>query len=49
MKQQNKLQKMKSGQFFLTIPVSICRMKGWEKGDLITIGEDGKGNLTLSK
>jgi len=45
---KRKLQKSKTGQFFLSIPNQICRLKGWDKGDEIVIGED-KGNVVLRK
>ena len=45
---KRKLQKSKTGQFFLSIPNQICRLKGWDKGDEIVIGED-KSNVVLRK
>ena len=44
-----KLQKMNNRQFFVTLPNSIVRAKGWEKGDRIDFVIDNKGNLVLIK
>ncbi len=44
-----KLQKMNDKQFFVTLPNSIVRAKGWSKGDSITVEIDSKGNIVLKK
>lgn len=44
-----KLQLMNGKQFFITLPNSIVRLKGWVKGDDLEFKEDGKGNLILKK
>jgi hypothetical protein len=36
---KRKLQKSKTGQYFLSIPNQLCRLKGWDKGDHIVISE----------
>ena len=45
---KRKLQKSKTGQFFLSIPNQLCRLKGWDKGDEIIIGEK-EGDIVLKK
>ena len=45
---KRKLQKSKNGQYFLSIPNQLARLKGWDKGDEIIFSED-KGNLVLKK
>ncbi len=42
-----KLQKMNDKQFFVTLPNSIVRAKGWSKGDNIIVEIDSRGNLVL--
>lgn len=44
-----KLQKMNDKQFFITLPNSIIRAKGWKKGDIIEAKIDGRGNIYLIK
>ncbi|MFH1839647.1 MAG: hypothetical protein ABH849_00685 [Nanoarchaeota archaeon] len=44
-----KLQQLKTGQHFLTLPRQIMRAKGWEKGDIIKIKINDKGELVLYK
>lgn len=42
-----KLQKMNNRQFFITLPSSIVKAKGWKKGDSLDIVLDNKGNLFI--
>lgn len=44
-----KLQLMNSKQFFITLPNTLLRAMGWQKGDNIKITIDKKGNLILNK
>ena len=44
-----KLQQLKSGQYFLSLPRQIVRAKGWKKGDVINITINSKGDLVLTK
>jgi len=44
-----KLQRMKSGQFFLTMPSQIVRAKGWKKGNNIGIEINMKGDIVLKQ
>lgn len=44
-----KLQVMNGKQFFITLPNSVIRLKGWVKGDVLELKEDGKSNLILRK
>ncbi len=44
-----KLQQMKQGQYFLSMPSQIVRAKGWNKGDRIKIVIDKEGDLILRK
>jgi bifunctional DNA-binding transcriptional regulator/antitoxin component of YhaV-PrlF toxin-antitoxin module len=44
-----KLQKMNNRQYFVTLPNQIVRAKGWEKGDLIKVEIDCKGDIVLKK
>ena len=44
-----KLQQMKQGQFFVTLPRQIILAKEWKKGDEITTNVDNKGNIVLSR
>ena len=32
---KRKLQKSKNGQYFLSLPNQLCRLKGWDKGNLV--------------
>lgn len=41
------LQQQKGGQYFITVPRNIVRMKDWKKGQELLWREDGKGNLVL--
>ncbi len=43
-----KLQEVK-GQYSITIPSAVARLKGWARHDELTWQEDGKGNLLLKK
>lgn len=40
---------MKQGQYFLTIPSQIVRLKQWNKQDEILFEIDVKGNIVLRK
>ncbi|MBI2671056.1 hypothetical protein HYX18_03725 [Candidatus Woesearchaeota archaeon] len=44
-----KLQQMKQGQYFITLPSQIVRAKGWSKGDQIIAIIDKNGDITLKK
>lgn len=44
-----KLQKLNTGQHFITLPSQLVRAKGWVKGDDIVVEIDQKGNLVLRK
>ena len=44
-----KLQQMKQGQYFVTLPSQIVRAKGWNKGDLIEAKIDKEGNIVLKR
>lgn len=45
---KRKLQKSKNGQYFLSLPNQLVRLKGWDKGDEIIFSEN-KGNIVLKK
>lgn len=40
---------MKDQTFFLVLPKSIVRAKGWKKGDNIKVNIDDRGKLILDK
>jgi len=42
-----KLQKTKSGAFFMYIPASIVRLKGWERGKELQIKANTTGDLVI--
>jgi len=44
-----KLQQMKQGQFFLSLPSAIVRAKGWKKGDNVSVNISGEGDIVLRK
>ena len=44
-----KLQQMKKGQYFITLPNQIVKAKGWNKGDYIVVEIDSRGNIILKK
>ena len=44
-----KIQKMKNGQHFLTLPRAICRALGWDKGDHIHFKILENNEITLFK
>ena len=44
-----KLQKMKQGAYFLCLPISVIRAKGWEKGDIVRVKITETGDLILKK
>lgn len=44
-----KLQQMKQGQFFVTLPSQIVRAKGWNKGDQIVAEINKEGNIVLKR
>jgi len=43
-----KLQQNVNGQFTVTIPKAFVRLKGWSKGELLTVRVDDKGRLVIS-
>ena len=45
---KRKLQKSKNGQYFLSLPNQLVRLKGWDKGDEIIFSEI-KGDIVLKK
>ncbi len=45
---KRKLQKSKNGQYFLSLPNQLVRLKGWDKGDEIIFSEQ-KGDIVLRK
>lgn len=44
-----KLQQLKNGQFVISLPRQIVRAKGWNKGQVLKIEIDSKGNLILKE
>ncbi|HLC62789.1 MAG TPA: hypothetical protein VJJ21_00550 [Candidatus Nanoarchaeia archaeon] len=46
---KRKLQKSKTGQFFLSIPNQLVRLKDWDKGDEIKFIIHDKGDIVLKK
>jgi len=44
-----KLQKDNSGRYNITIPVSIVRAKGWEKGEELEWEINDNGNILLKQ
>lgn len=44
-----KLQQMKNGQYFVSLPRVIIRSKQWKKGDVIQYKINDKGELVLYK
>ncbi len=44
-----KLQQMKQGQYFLTLPSQIVRAKGWKKGAYLKIEINKEDNLIIKK
>jgi len=42
-----KLQQMKQGQYFLTLPSQIVRAKGWEKGKYLKVEINKEGNIVI--
>lgn len=43
------IQKTNNGQFVITIPKSIIKLKNWKKGTELIVNEDTKGNIILKK
>ena len=43
-----KLQQLKNGLIYITVPRAVCQVKGWKKGDVMYWIE-GKEGLILSK
>ena len=43
-----KLQYDLNKQYKITLPKALIEAKGWKKGDLIIIGLDDKGSITLN-
>jgi hypothetical protein len=46
---KRKLQQMPDGSLFLILPKQYMALKGWEKGDGITVSVDQRGRLVLDK
>jgi len=44
-----KLQQMKQGIFFITLPVQLVRAKEWQKGDQIKAVINKDGDIILKK
>ena len=44
-----KLQEDSSGRYNITVPVSIVRAKGWEKGEDLEWEINDDGNIVLKK
>ena len=44
-----KIQQLKNGQHFITLPSQLVRAKGWQKGDDLKVEIDSKGNIVLRK
>lgn len=42
-----KLQEV-NGQFRITIPKSIAQAKGWQKGEVLTVKLNERGNLEIT-
>ena len=42
-----KLQQMKQGQYFLTLPSQIVKAKDWKKGDMIKVKINKEGAIVL--
>jgi len=44
-----KLQEDKSGRFNITVPISIVRAKGWDKGDELNWEINDDGGIVLKE
>ena len=44
-----KIQQLKSGQHFITLPSQIVRAKLWKKGDDLKVEINPKGDIVLKK
>ncbi len=44
-----KIQRMKSGQHFITLPNMIVKAKQWKKGDDLKVEINEEGNIVLRK
>lgn len=42
-----KLQMMKNGQYILTIPSRICKLKQWDKGQELDFNIDKHGQIVI--
>lgn len=42
-----KLQKMKNGSYFVTVPKPLVRAKGWNKGEKVSWEVNDEGRLGL--
>jgi len=42
-----KIQQVKQGQYFLTLPSQIVRAKGWNKGDNLKIEINKEGDIVV--
>ena len=43
------IQKTNNGQFVITIPKSIVKLKNWKKGIELLVTEDNAGNIILKE
>lgn len=48
MEMKRRLQRMKAGQMFITLPIQIMKMMDWNKGDEIKFSFD-KNKIILEK
>ena len=44
-----KLQQMNGKQYFITLPNQIVRAKGWQKGDVLKVSIDSRGDIVIKK
>lgn len=44
-----KIQQLKNGQHFITLPSQIVRAKQWKKGDDLKVEINKEGDLVLKK
>lgn len=42
-----KLQQIKDGQFFITLPKALVEAKKWSKGQILKISFNERGNLEI--
>lgn len=41
------IQQTKQGQYFITLPTAIVKLKGWDKGTLVELTEDRFHDILL--